>query len=173
MKLERKNYYLGRKNYIDVGTDMGDEYYSLAQNDEKAAALLESKHLFNQACYFYIQSMEKYIKAAICRKIDITNPYYASKIRNLGHSVDKAVDLYLEIITAGKDEVLAEMLRNQLKIGVLKNIKFGGVHNSVRYPTYLEKNKKYFVTKMNCSDCAILGNILNVLKNYIQDLECI
>lgn len=165
--------YLGKANYINTAADMGEEYYSLAQSDEEAARVLKQNKLYNQACYYYIQAMEKYIKAAICKKVDITKPYFANKIRELGHSLDKAVDFFLEIIVEGKDDILAEMLKNQLKNSVLQNIRFGGVHNAVRYPTYNEKHKNYIVTKMSKADTVMLENMVTVLKKYIEDTDII
>lgn len=97
--------YLGKTRYISNGIDMSDEYLNISQKDEKAAGLLYRQGLYNQAFYFYIQSMEKYIKSAICRKIDVTNDYYANKLRMMGHSLDDAIDFFIEIVS-GSNEIL-------------------------------------------------------------------
>lgn len=54
------------------------EYYSdMSLKDERAADLLVREKVYNQAAYFYIQAMEKRIKAQIAKKIDITKEYFA------------------------------------------------------------------------------------------------
>lgn len=65
--------------------------------------------------------MEKYIKSAIYRKIDVTNDYYANKLRVLGHSLDDAIDFFIEIVS-GNNEILKMQITEQLKNSVLRGI---------------------------------------------------
>lgn len=164
----KKNLYLGKSYYINNGIDMSDEFLKISIQDEKSAILLYQQGFYNQSVYFYIQSMEKYIKNSICKKIDITNLYYANKLRELGHSFDDAIDFYIEII-AGNDEVLRMQIIEQLKNGVLKGLHFSIIYNSTRYPFY--KNNSYKITEMSSNDCEQLMNIYQSLKNYINSIN--
>lgn len=147
---------------------MADEFLGIAICDEKAAQLLCQQKLYNQSVYFYIQSMEKYIKSFICRKIDITNDYYADKIRQLGHSLDASIDFLIEIVS-GNDETLKLQIIEQLKRGVLREIYFSAIYNSTRYP--ISRNKSYKVIKMSKDDCTQLGKIYDMLKNYVNSIN--
>lgn len=159
---------LGKCRYINNGIDMSGEYLKIAQDDEKAARLLYQQNLYNQAVYFYIQSMEKYIKSAICRKIDVTNDYYANKLRVLGHSLDDAIDFFIEIVS-GNNEILKMQITEQLKNSVLRGIRFSTIYNAVRYPFY--KSHNYKLTEMSENDCEQMREICNLLKNYIDSVN--
>ncbi len=130
--------------------------------------LLYEKGFYNQSVYFYIQSMEKYIKSAICKKVDITNTYYANRLRNLGHSLDTAIDFFIEIISEN-DEILKLQIIEQLKNSVLKGLHFSTIYNSTRYPTY--KNESYRIVEMSQNDCEQLMEIYASLKRYISALN--
>lgn len=163
-----KKLYLGKSHYINNGIDMSDEYLNISKNDEKAAELLYLQSLYNQAVYFYIQSMEKYIKSAICRKIDVTNNYYADKLRMIGHSLDDAIDFFIEIVS-GNNEMLKMQITEQLKKGVLKGVRFSAIYNAVRYPFY--KNYNYKLTQMSKNDCEQMKEIYDLLKRYIDSVN--
>jgi HEPN domain-containing protein len=159
--------YLGKRNKINSGLGISEQFLDMAKSDEEAAQLLyKSKH-YNHAIYFYIQSMEKYIKGFICKKINATNPYFAESLRNLGHSLDKATDFFIEIVS-GNDETLKHQISVQLKQDVFKNIRFSAIYNAVRYPFYT--NNTYTVTEMSKEDCDTLQEIYNSLKKYIKEL---
>ena len=46
----------------------------------------------------YVQAMEKKIKGYICGKVDALNPYFAEKLRDIGHSLDKSIEFLIEMI---------------------------------------------------------------------------
>ncbi len=159
--------YLGEPYYVNNGIDMSGEFEEIAKQDEKAAVFLCKQELYNQSVYYYIQSMEKYIKSFICKKIDITNDYYADRLRQLGHSLDASIDFFIEIVS-GNDNNLKIQVSSQLKKGVLKDIHFTSVYNAVRYPYY--KNGSYRIIKMSKSDCAQVQDIYDMLKTYINSI---
>ena len=78
------NAYIGKNQYVSNGSEIADEFLRIAKEEEKAAELLYQNRFFNQAVYFYIQSMEKFIKAYICRRIDVSNEYFANSCVALG-----------------------------------------------------------------------------------------
>lgn len=61
---------------------MSYEYSNISQDEEKAAELRYWQSLYNQAVCFFIQSMEKYIKSDIYRKINVTNGRSGMKQEN-------------------------------------------------------------------------------------------
>ena len=107
----------------------------MASGDEDAAKILCENRCYNQAAYFYIQSMEKYIKGYICQKINIANKTYANLLRGLGYSLDEVVDLLIKIIS-GNDERLKQQTEYQLKAVILRNVCFSVMYNAVRCPYY-------------------------------------
>lgn len=167
--MEQKKIYLGKRRFIQEGIAMADEFFNLASGDEYAAKILCENHCYNQAAYFYIQSMEKYIKGYICQKINITNKTYANMLRSLGHSLDEAVDLLIKIIS-GNDERLKQQTEYQLKVVILRNVCFSVMYNEVRYP-YYGKQQQYSITDIGSEDCKILEEIYGGLKNYLKQLS--
>ena len=99
---------------MNNGYDMSEEFGMIAKQDEEVANLLCRQGFYNQSVYYYIQSMEKFIKSFICQKIDVTNNYYANKLRQLGHSLDAAIDFFIEIVS-GNDNNLRIQVSEQLK----------------------------------------------------------
>lgn len=164
---QNKKSYLGEIYRINDGISMSEEFLRISMEDEKAAEILYRNGNYNQSVYYYIQSMEKYIKCYICKKIDVTNTYFANELRNLGHSLDAATDFFIEIL-AGSNDVLREQVSEQLKQGVFKGIRFSAVHNAVRYPFY--RNESYSVTKMSKKDCETVSEIYSSLKKYMGQM---
>ena len=164
----QKQMYLGKAHYVDNGIDMSNEFEVIARQDEKTAELLHEQGFYNQSVYYYMQSMEKYIKSFICKKIDITNDYYANRLRQLGHSLDASIDFFIEIVS-GNDVNLRIQVSNQLKNDVLKGIHFSTIHNLTRYPSY--KNGSYRIIDMSRNDCIQLRNIYDMLKIYINSIN--
>ena len=67
--------YLGNRKFLKDSLEVAHEYLKTAMQDEKSAVILESRELYNQAAYFYVQAMEKQIKAKIAQIVDVTNAY--------------------------------------------------------------------------------------------------
>lgn len=72
--------YLGNRKFLKESLEVAHEYLKTAMQDEKSAVILESRELYNQAAYFYVQAMEKQIKAKIAQIVDVTNAYQLAKI---------------------------------------------------------------------------------------------
>ena len=163
--------YLGNRKFLKDSLEVANQYIIIANSDEKAANALEGLGLYNQASYFYIQAMEKQIKANIAQIVDVTNTYYRDLIRNtMGHSLDKSLDLLIKIYAKG-DAVVAEQLKNQLLTLVLKGVRFSALHNNIRYPNFYEVKKKYSMIEINKSDCDELSKMLPSLKNYLNKMK--
>lgn len=163
--------YLGNKVIIKDGISTSDKYKEIAILDEKSANLLSLNGLFNQAGYFYIQSMEKYIKYQISKKINITLEVNAENMRKtVGHSLTSSIKLLINVY-AGNDMILVQQIEHQLLDLILNDINFSFLHNSVRYPFYNEKYKNYSFLEFTKNDCDNLCQMLKSLKKYLIDLD--
>lgn len=170
IRVENKNR-IGRMRYIKNGAEIAYEYNTYAMNDEKAAEVLLKNALYSESAYYYIQAMEKLIKTAISSRVDVTNAYYATKLKAIGHSLDLAIDFFLELLVYGKEDVLAQQLEHQLKAVVFKNIRFGSLHNNIRYPIYNERWGSYGFLEISRADCEELRHMLKVLKEYLKQIQ--
>lgn len=159
---------LGKRHYSSASIEIAEQFEKIAVKDEKSADILYVNALYNQSAYFYIQAMEKYIKSYISRKIDITNQFYADKFREMGHSLDKSVEFFIEIMT-GNSPVLRSQMEYQIKEVILKNVRFSQLHNNLRYPFYLKTNAEYGVDEMGRVDCEELRSMCRNLKKYLSD----
>jgi len=163
--------YLGNRKFLKDSIEVAHEYLKTAMQDEKSAVILESRELYNQAAYFYVQAMEKQIKAKIAQIVDVTNAYYKEMIKKtIGHSLDKSIEILVQIYGKG-NAMVEDRLREQLITKVLKDIKFSALHNKTRYPDFDENKKKYAVIEMCKIDCVELAKMLKGLKLYLKDLE--
>ncbi|MDE6730476.1 MAG: HEPN domain-containing protein [Oscillospiraceae bacterium] len=166
--MKQKTEKFGRRQYYSNSPEIAEEYQKMAVKDEKSAVLLQRNGLYNQSVYCYIQAMEKYIKSYISRKIAVTNPYFAERIREMGHSLDKSIDFLVEIM-AGGQEVLRFQMEHQIKEIIFRNIRFSRLYNSTRYPFYDSKRKNYSVDEMTSQDCIRMAEICQSLKKYLND----
>ena len=161
--------YVGFLKYVDA-LELKTEYMALSKKNETAARLLENQGLYNEAIYMYIQSMEKKIKGYICGKINSATPYFADKLREVGHSLDKSIDFLIEIL-AGNDNILKIQLTDQIKSGVFQNINFSQLHNNCRYPKYNYRKKDYSILYIKKEDCSRIAKINDKLDNFIKSFD--
>ena len=162
---------LGTREILNHPIDVPEKYLELAKQDEEAAIELQRLKFYNQSGYFYIQAMEKYIKSHITEKIDATNPYFAEKLsKTLGHSLDESLSLLVEVYAAN-DNLLADQMNKQIYNQILQGIRFGSLHNKLRYPSYSSRFNNYSALKFSESDSKQLNNLLGLLKKYLSDLH--
>ncbi|MCI6017243.1 MAG: hypothetical protein MRZ59_00085 [Clostridiales bacterium] len=161
--------FVGYQKYANE-VELKVEYLSLGKKNEEAAILLEKQGLYNEAVYMYIQSMEKKIKGYICGKINVTTPYFAEKLREIGHSLDKSTDFLIEIL-AGGNNILKMQLNEQIKSGVFQNINFSQLHNNCRYPKYNYHKKSYSVLYIKKEDCLRISEINRKLDSFINSFD--
>src|SRR3712207_3494375 len=160
---------IGTKNNLKTSIEVAESYSKLAYSNKKAGNLLFENKLYNEASYNYIQCIEKMIKEEICKKVNSTNPYFSEKLRQIGHSLDDSISFLIEILS-GNNIVMREQIKIQLISGVLKNIRFGSVHNDLRYPKFNKKTEKYSIVQATKNDCEILKKIINSLEDYLREL---
>ena len=160
--------YIGVRKYVQNGFEIADMYEKRALADEQAAKVLVERQLYSDAVYLYVQSMEKYIKAHICKKIDVTQSYYADELRSMGHSLDNSIEFLIKILS-GNDQTIREQLNKQIISGVFQNIRFSSLHNDLRYPKYHSRTASYSELEISAADCYRTQEIHTCLKNFLKD----
>ncbi|MGL5039939.1 MAG: hypothetical protein ACRC6D_07420 [Aeromonas sp.] len=143
------------------------EYLSLARADEKAAEELNQASFHRQACYFIIQSMEKYIRSMIFSLVNSKLDFFRDENRN--HSLDSAVEFLVKIISS--DQIIQQQVLKQLSEHVLGGIKYNYLHNNLRYPNYSRKSNSYSMLEVEKKDYQQLSERLLALKNFLNDIE--
>ena len=161
--------YVGKRIKLGNSLEVANEYKSIAESNLKAARLLQINGMYNECYYYYIQAMEKNIKAKICTIVDIANPFLADQMNKIGHSLDEAIDFLLKLVS-GNNEVIYEQIKQQMVEGVLKNIRFSSLHNNVRYPNY-SKKYGYSFLKITCEDCIEIEKMQERLEKFINELD--
>ena len=163
--------YLGKRKFLNDSIEVAEYYSDMSLKDERAADLLVKEKVYNQAAYFYIQAMEKRIKAQIAKKIDITKEYFADEIsKTMGHSLEKSLNLLIKIYT-GNDTILAQQMENQLMKIMLKDVRFTTLHNGTRYPFFNREKANYSVIYLGKEDCMELKSMLESLELYLRDIK--
>ncbi len=143
------------------------EYLSLARSDEVAAQKLSQVDCYRQACYFIVQSMEKYIRAKI---FGIVNPNLGFFIEeNRSHSLDSAVEFLVKVISS--DPVIQQQVSEQLSEYVLGDTKYNHLHNNLRYPIYFSNQDSYSILDVGRNDYQILFVRLSSLKRFLNDID--
>lgn len=160
------------KNIIRVGQfkhniDVSNTFKMIAKEEEYSAEILVEKNQYRQACYFLIQSMEKYIRSKIFTMVNPNLEYFRKK--NLNHSLDTAVESLIEIMST--DEVIRTQISNQIKNYVLNKDAYRYLHNNLRYPAYFDKFNSYSILQVTKKDYDILKNSLESLKIFLSDLD--
>ncbi|WP_429168616.1 HEPN domain-containing protein [Aeromonas rivipollensis] len=147
--------------------NVSQEYLALARSDEVAAEKLSQVDCYRQACYFIIQSMEKYIRAKIFSLVRADVKYFRDENRN--HSLDSAIDFLIKVISS--DSIIQQQVSKQLAEYVLVNTKYNHLHNNLRYPAYFSKSDSYYILDVGREDYQTLFNRLSSLKHFLNDIN--
>lgn len=161
--------FIGKRNSVESSLQVAEAFHDLAKSNFDSAVLLQNNGLYNEAAYFYIQSMEKYVKEQICNKIDVSNPYFAEKLRSTGHSLDMSINFLIEIYGTS-DEALKQQLEIIFLKTILKNTVFGKLNSILRYPTYNYHKEKYTLINVDFKNCEQLKQMTLNLKSALDSL---
>lgn len=156
--------YIGKCSKIN---NVSYEYKKMAEMDEMVANELFNNMSYRHAIYFYIQSMEKYIKAKIFSIVNPKIDYYIKRVEN--HSLDYTVNFLIELINT--NDIIKEQIKRQLREHVLKGIRFNTLHNDLRYPKYSTRKQTYMVFVYNKSDCIEIRESVQLLKKFLEELN--
>lgn len=166
-----KENYIGKRSRLANRIDVAAEYANLAKNDWKAAEVLHENGLYNEAVYYYIQTMEKRIKEKICCIVDILNPDFSDRMRTFGNSLDGAIEFLIEILS-GNDKNLHETLTDEIVRDILQDINFSKLHNNVCYPAYDRHKKEYTSLEIPKEECNNIKMMAERLDQYLRELTC-
>lgn len=161
---------VGKRTSLGSSLDVANEYKVISEQNLKAAQLLMTNGMYNEAYYYFIQSMEKSIKKKICEIIDVTNPYFAKQMRDIGHSLDNAIELLLKLVS-GNNNILYEQIKKQIVEGVLKEIRFSSIHNNIRYPYFNQHKNEYSFMEITYNDCIEIMQMEKNLKKFLDELH--
>lgn len=157
--------YIGR---LEHGlTDIAAEYEALAHEDEKVGRLLLGQGQYRHAIYFLVQAMEKFVR---CRIFSLVNPnteYFRNRTRT--HDLDELLDFLIEIVSS--DAGVQAQVKGQLNNHVLGGIRFGKLHNDLRYPFFSERHQSYSLLQVSRSDAELTLDRLQTLKRFLSDIH--
>lgn len=147
--------------------NLEDEYVLLAKEDEKVAQLLKYSKQYRHSIYFYIQAMEKLIRAKIFSKVNPDNEYFRDSNRH--HSIESSGDFLLQIYCV--DSTIKNQIKKMFDDAIFSDIHFNKLHNNLRYPFYNNKNKYHLMCQYTDEDCTFIENKLKNLKSFLNDLD--
>ncbi|MCC2671113.1 MAG: hypothetical protein K0Q72_3584 [Armatimonadetes bacterium] len=148
------------------GVDAASEYRKLAEEDEEVGLLLQTAGKHRHAIYFFVQAMEKQVRAKIFAIVDPGNPYFRES--NRSHSVDDALAFLVQVVSV--DPAVRERIRSILNTYVVGGIRFTRLHNDVRYPFYTER-QGFSSLDITTRDSELILDRLRYLKTMLRDIE--
>lgn len=163
--METRSKFIGtlRHNLPDIAL----EYSNLAVEDEQVGQLLMVNGKYRHAIYFFVQAMEKYVRHKIFTLVNPSAEYFRS--RTYTHNVDELLDFLVEIVS--NKPAVRQQVKEQLESFVLNGIRFGKLHNDLRYPIYSEKFNSYSSLQVTADDAKNAQEKLQKLKRFLQDMD--
>jgi HEPN domain-containing protein len=156
---------IGRREY-NV-TDVSAEYRALAESDEKVGQLLIGQGQYRHGIYFLVQAMEKYVRSTIFGLVNPNTEYFRQRTRT--HDLDDLLDFLIEI--ACVNPAVQVQVREQLRDFVLGGIRFGKLHNDLRYPAFSVRYQSYSLLSVGQQDADITLERLQTLKRFLKDIH--
>jgi hypothetical protein len=163
--MEHTTQYIGTLDY-DV-RDVADEYQRLAMEDEEVGRFLLAQHKYRHAVYCFVQAMEKYVRFKIFTLVNADLEYFRNRTRT--HNVDDLLSFLVEIVSA--NPLIQEQIHNQLERFVLEGVRFGKLHNDLRYPVYMERSQTYARLQVDKNDAELALQKLEKLKMFLRDID--
>ncbi|NCC31620.1 MAG: HEPN domain-containing protein [Chloroflexia bacterium] len=148
-------------------SDVAAEYLVLAQEDEQVGLLLIRQGQYRHGISFLVQAMEKYVRSTIFGLVNPNTEYFRQ--RTLTHNLDDLLAFLREIVCSNAE--LREQVRLQMQDHVLGGIKFGALHNNLRYPHFDERRGSYFVLQVERNDADTVYARLQTLKQFLKDMH--
>jgi HEPN domain-containing protein len=147
--------------------DVAAEYQTLAQEDEQVGTLLIGRQQYRHGVYFLVQAMEKYVRSTIFGLVNPNTAYFRERTRT--HDLDALLAFLVEIASA--DPVVQDQVRRQIEQHVLGTIRFGNLHNNLRYPAYLDRRQSYALLRVGCEDAKVVSGRLQTLKRFLGEIH--
>jgi HEPN domain-containing protein len=147
--------------------DVAAEYQRLAQEDESVGKSLLAHGHYRHATYFLVQAMEKYVRSAIFGFVNPNTEYFRTRTRT--HDLDRLLEFLVEVVSA--NPIVQQQVSQQLRDCVLGGIRFGQLHNELRYPSFSERHQSYAVLRITRRDAEIAMERLQTLKQFLRDVH--
>jgi hypothetical protein len=156
--------------YIGALYDISDvslEYRNLAEKDEEVGRILLAKGEYKHAVYLFIQAMEKQVRHKIYFHINPLKQEFRDGTKT--HNLDMLIDFLLRILNSKPQ--IQNQVRDQIYKNVLGGIRFGKLHNDLRYPIYFYSRDSFSGLRIDKSDAEEALRILDNLKLYLKDID--
>jgi hypothetical protein len=164
--------FIGRHRRVG---NFAEAFRSLSAEDEKAADVLRREGCHRQAVYFFTQAMEKLTRFAIFSEVapeNLDKDGTTYRERTLTHNLDDLLTVLLEVYQETiNDPRVSEQISSQLSTHVLQGVRFGVLHNDVRYPRYLDRKQSCLLLKLSEKDSATVALMLARLKQFIEGFQ--
>jgi HEPN domain-containing protein len=147
--------------------DISFEYHKLACEDEEVAHLLYINEKYRHSAYFFLQAMEKYVRARIFNLVNPDVEYFRNRART--HNLDELLDFLIELVSS--KGITQDQVKAQIEQYVLGGVKFGMLHNNLRYPFYIEKSHTYSILQIDREAAELMCEKLKSLKAFLQDID--
>lgn len=144
-----------------------EEYSQLAAHDERIAASLMRQGEYRHACYFFIQAMEKLVRASIYTRVDPYNRFFRDQTRT--HDIEELLGFLLTVISL--DEKKRRSLKEKLDTYVLANTYFERIHNDLRYPKFSEHHQTFSILEVSVHDAQHIQHRLQELKRFLEEMK--
>jgi hypothetical protein len=92
--------------------------------------------------------------------------------RTLTHNLDELLTVLLEVYKETiNDSRVSEQIEKQLSEHVLQGVRFGVLHNDVRYPRYMDRKRTCLLLELTEKDSAKLAETLARLKLFVEGFQ--
>lgn len=147
--------------------DIAEEYHRLAMEDEEVGRYLLADRKYRHAVYCFVQAMEKHVRFKIFTLVNADHEYFRNQTRT--HNLDELLSFLVEIVSGNR--LIQEQVRDQLDSFVLQGVRFGKLHNDLRYPIYLERYNSFAMLQIDRQDAERALEKLEKLKVFLQDID--
>ena len=143
------------------------EYQHLADEDEAVGLLLLAQNRHRHAAYLFIQAMEKVVCACI---LQLRNDQEMRE-RLKHHRLDDIVETLIGCLESHEFPLdLRDALKKQLDGLVIRGLKFGELHNNLRYPRFQGRQGRFEVLELGLTDADSLLSRLEALKKFAKEI---
>ena len=147
--------------------NVAEAYFDLAAGDESAGHTLFEAGQYRHAVYFFIQAMEKYVRHKIYTKVNANLKFYRDATRT--HNLDELL-VFLVTIFSGNERIRHQIQR-QLDDHVLQGIRFGHLHNNLRYVMYSDRHSSFSLLQISKADAQFAIEKLDLLKGFMDRID--
>ena len=158
---------IGKFRHGVTPVSLASEYAALAREDESAARLLHDHGRHRHAAYFAIQAIEKFVRAEVFALVSARHACHREWATT--HNLDDLLAFLVEIVC--HDDLKRRHVTSLLNDRVMGGVRFGRLHNDLRYPRHSERYGTHSVLEVEEVDARRTFEILGQLKHSLENLE--